>query len=229
MRFRLVVGVIVAAAIVLLGTVKTYRVRNEYGNAQLIWNDREAYLFITADRLGWSGSYGWLGVETFANIFKAFTAWQKRDSTLNVVHVTLDSVTEYTVEHAPPTPYWVFRGSIYQTYHQSLSRWTGSRFEPAAVDEKRAFEASPDKRLSFANQDGWSSRVDLLHGPDGDAPYEIAIGGRAITIVGKNYSSSERWRAFEVQRAGEMARLVWDMDETSYAVSRLRFSVLFQE
>jgi hypothetical protein len=153
----------------------------ERAYGEIFWSDKDAFLFVTRTREGWSGSvvqYAW---EVARNFF-----WLPRRPTdrLSWMEVTHLSSTTSSLTVAPNTnasPLGVVGGRIYANYQDTKSKWLSDKFVAVSDDEWDA-AARAFKGGSFRDIDGWSREMNLINREPGSTMLLLTVEGRPITV-----------------------------------------------
>jgi hypothetical protein len=104
--------------------------------------------------------------------------------------------------------YDLFDGKIYAVRWPSLSRWSGTHFDPATSEELRDFQAgrvgasvaSRTHPWEFDNVDGWSMRVLGQTSPR----YQLVLNGQPVTILFSGETWPPRELSIALTRLGQL-------------------------
>jgi hypothetical protein len=224
---RVGVGIIVGA-ILAAGTLKIYFIRDDSGG-EVLWNGKEAYLFISVSQRGFRMSYlkyPWVLIQQY--LHSAPLPDAEHFSGM-VIRVTTSTVERHTADLGDL--YTPIDGQIYANCRGDLCKWAIDHFEPATQNEKQQLNGI--NRLSgqpFDNVDGWSKRS-IGAGPE-------AIFARSTVNVGGQFTLSEESEpigrtgyaavSISLQRPGRSPERIWYLDGHPRRVSRVEYQGVFR-
>lgn len=178
-------------ALLLLATVWSERsatarvsvIREHQTTTQLVWNERQAYLFVGMKRDGWSGpplEYLWYVIQGLVG--RSFRFDESRQwlvavelNTSGVSRVVQDGETFHFVKP--------FQGQIYKAFGQ-VQRWTNDGFQVVPEAEASRFNSmKANVGVAYSDRDGWSSRVNLLNQGAGRFEYPLTLDGVRMVLV----------------------------------------------
>jgi hypothetical protein len=208
---------VVATAILLLGWYRVRWVTHKEGNAALLWNDHEAYLFIPSGRLGYERSPVRFVGERIAARFGIMPTETRND--LMIVRFGDSVVERNTMTNVTTTEWRVVDGQLYTLANGSLVRLAGTRFEAASPADLRRFDAAD----APTNETGWFSELgSILHRGPVETQFALQIRGKAWIVVAHN-NPAERWAAIDVEERGQSPQRVWRLDTRPRYVTKKEY------
>ena len=221
-----IVGTVALALIAVLTAHNRYLLWGWETGTQLLWNDKEAYLFINTRQAGWGGNdlrYSWkflraaLGESTIDDL----------RSTVIVFHFVGDRIEKRVVHDVHSPELHPFDGQFYGKVNGVFSRWTGHDFAPASGDEQRRLLAAGFRIGDVRNPLGWSRNVMLLAfgRPRHCHALPDATDGRQLCFDA-NFSSSGR-QTVELQLPRGRRQSLWSIDGTLHKISRREYEATF--
>src|SRR3979490_224761 len=148
------IALLVIIVIVVASSVQTYRV-SDGGDATLLSNANEAYLFLDVKRLGYRLSYlEYLG-EMIREPFGVVRSPDDTRSFTVVLRITPSEVQRFeTGDFDFFTPVY---GRIYANHDRVLWKWVETHFEEASPEEQQKIGGVKVlSRKDFTDVDGWS-------------------------------------------------------------------------
>ncbi len=155
---------LVLLAVLASAVLKLYFIRNDSGGT-LIWNDKEAYLFMTTAQRGLRVSYLSYALVLLKQFFYAVTSPDDERVIVTVIRVTSSSTERHVINVVHPNPgtapglYTPLRGHIYANCPEfgGLCRWNSDHFERATDQEQRELDGINSLTVpDFVNVGGWS-------------------------------------------------------------------------
>jgi hypothetical protein len=198
-----------------------YFLRESDNDAQVMWNDTEALVFIGSSQLGWSMNGLQLASEFANNIFGGVTPAEARRSSVTVVRYSPDGASKYLFNDEKISQYMVFEGRIYDSHAR---RWSGTHFEPIRQDEVDRFWRAMASYNPRVPHDGWSYNSALLHSADFERRISMWIGRKEVLLIA-GHSEDGKWIDF--QTAGQLPERVWQLDERRKHLSKEEYEGLF--
>ena len=216
----IIAGILIAAAVFnVYGADETTR-------GFIIWNRKEAYLFVTVDRRGNHASFLELPWIIFKQLIVVPIPPDEVRRFLLVIHATGSGEERHTVKLADiihdspggdPAGFTPVGDHIFAHCPQlgGVCRWASDHFEPATEQERSIVSPEilvPNSHYGtddFDNRaDGWSRRV-FVAGPKG--PRSInAVGGDHFTLLMTNVTTSTTngTASIEILRSGKAVRRI---------------------
>jgi hypothetical protein len=247
LRRRIVITLIVLAAVVLsMSVLKVYFVREE-GGAALLWNGTKAYVFVGIVERGYRFTYLTLIREWFLEIFPfgASPSSGKHFRAL-VFAITPNGLDRYSFDNfwisSPPEALGqnIYAGNLLSTIPGPM-KWTGTQFERISPeDQQEIHRAQQGGRLpsspSYDNIGGWSRRmvggkVEQLSARDyreEDAKVTLELDGKPVTLV-MNSGFISHHAYIDLLRSGHAAERIWALDAEPHRVSATVYKRIFQE
>jgi hypothetical protein len=224
----IIVVAILVGAMVTAASLKLYFIREDSGG-EVLWNAKEAYLFIGVDRTGFQVSsfeYPWAVLREYLNGVRPPDAVRSLGT---AIRVTPSAVERHKVEDLGLF-YTPLEGRIYAMCQGNLCRWSGDHFDQATEDEARRSDGI--NRLiarDFDNVNGWYKRG-IGAGPrDIYARTTVDVGGR-FTLLEKSEPIGRIGYAavsIYVQRAGQNPETIWHLDGHPRRVSKAEYEESF--
>jgi hypothetical protein len=202
----------------------------------VLWNQDEAYLFMSVARRGLHVSYlGYAGV-IFREYLNGVREPDDERKSVVVIEITSSAVEQHVLEVADSTPgmdpgsYTPIEGRIYANYPGigGLCRWDGDRFEPATGEEQRRLDGI--NRLTsrdFDNVNGWSKRT-FVPAPS-DYQFEVRLGEHGTLRIRNRRldRAGNGGVSIDLQRPGQAPHRIWYLDGRPRTVSRIEYEQLF--
>ncbi len=224
---KVIITSLLLATVLLAGVLEVHVVRPAAGLGQLLWDDDEAFLFIeeTVDGLRMPYlQYGAAAVPAYLLGFQPSSRDQK--STRTIIRITAQS-EEVHVLRMPHGPFSLrpLGHRVYARVNGVPMRWSGSRFEPADVNEWAETVRLPSS--DFSNVNGWSNRSDVLHRGIGETRYWLRLGGEAVDVINVN-NFFEKFNAIDIQRNGAARKRLWSIDSNIKWVGQEQYLAAFR-
>jgi hypothetical protein len=184
-----------------------YIIREHDNDAQLMWNDKEALVFIGYSQLGWSMDAFQRIVEVGYNIFGGATPAEAIRPSVVVVRYSPKGIEKYLFNDDVVSRYMAFEGHV---YNAQARRWSGTRFEPVDQNQTERFWPAMRSYDPRVPHDGWAYRSGILHSRDFETRLDMWIGQVDVQLV-VGHSRDSKWVDF--QTAGRPPQRVWEVDE----------------
>ena len=206
-----------------LSLLQTYTVRNDRHGAQLLWNDREAYVFADTSRVGWRLSYAALGLSIARYAFGAATPPDDKRVAVTVLQIHPSKIEQRVLERSQVGQYGLWNGRIFSP---GAGLWSGTSFEPLNAEQQAAARQAKILYNDFSNVDGWSGRCCIMHRQIGETVFPMDLGGhRMVLVVGDDASGT--WTSIAVRKDDEPEREIWRLDQRPRRVSAAEYSSIF--
>lgn len=183
----------------------------------LLWNTNEAYLFIGTRRTGWYGNYLEFAWQAIRNALGASTSIKESRPAVIVLRITRSDVQRHTFDGMMPGPVMVRDDEIY-ILSNGPRRWRDGGFERIDADQERVVHSSPMQEPNFSGVQGWSRRMNLFHGGEGDVP--MTLDGETVTVIAETQYSPAVSAGVRLRRAGGDVQALWSVDERARYLSR---------
>jgi len=222
---QFVIVVVVMVAAIVCGTFQLHTIRDVSNDAELVWNDREAWLFIGSSRLGWSHTLPEVLLDWLSAMAGAGTPAEHRYAWTTAIGYTDAGITSYSLDNVLVVPpLIVLDGRLYGGIKW---RWSGSTFE-------RTSEAESDRLSRLQREPGFD-----LHRPGGESTYVGAvlrraervsrfpmnISGKAVEFVVRRGSWSE---SINLELRGAPPRQVWSLNSRPKLLTRSKYDDTFR-
>jgi hypothetical protein len=198
--------------------VKISRILEDTSSAQLFWNADEAYLLVTARRLGWRMS-------PFGLLLSPLATWgvpaHDIRTSIAVFRITAERVDRHVVENLLIRQFGVVDGKI----NDGQWRWDADHFAPATREESAA---RPPLDVNYTNIDGWSKRSFLktVTPPEGSTvAFELSGQPAVLTLHRTKFLSA----TIDVQIDGQPPQRLWSLDERSRTVRKTAYDAAFKK
>jgi hypothetical protein len=117
-----------------------YTIRDDNGGT-ILWNDHEAYLFMTEVRRGYRSTWPGYALAVMQQWLNAPPSPSDQKVLFTVIYVTASGVERHLEElpeaqSIPPHFFTPVGGSIYAFSEGNVYKWNGQRFAPASSDER---------------------------------------------------------------------------------------------
>jgi hypothetical protein len=223
MSGRLTTGMAIALAglAVLLAIALSLRVHmvadTEMGTT-LLWNDREAFVFIPRQRLAWSGSYlgfAWRALRPALGAsfgMKPVLGWE------TILVITPDGVQERTL----PEAFWIAGladGAIIGSLGGQTCRWNGETAVPVSAEDLVRIPPALQAITRLDGSNGWNGRVNLLTGDEGMVALRLDHSDVKLTVHRPGPEAKE----LTVQFPNQESRQIWSLDQRTRFVSVREF------
>lgn len=233
-RKNAIATVLVLLAVLASAVPKLHYIRNDSGGT-LIWNNEEAYLFMTTAQRGLRVRYVSYPLVLLKELFYAVTVPDDERVIVTVVHITASSTERHVINIADPSPgsapslYTPLRGHIYADCPElgGLCRWNLDHFERATDEEQRELDGINNLTVpDFASVGGWSRRT------TGTGPgQQFTAGvGSSFSILVKNEAKDIRGydrTSVQVLRFGKISETVWHLEGALQGVTGSAYRATF--
>lgn len=231
-KLAVLAAVFIIAAMA-LGFGKIYAIRDDDGD-HLMWNSKEAYLFMDVARRGFRISYLEYPLVILKELLYGVRLPDDERTSVTVVHITASGVEQHVVEmlDEPPanTPilYTPLQGYIYANCEGHLCKWTGNKFETATQEEQRRLDGT--NQLDEKNMDkGWSKRGF----GEASTDYQFAVDvGQTFKLEVTNKLPDRTRRSIvsvDVVRPGHPPEAIWHLDGRPRRVSKMEYEHAFEK
>ena len=218
-------GVILVVVLLGLSVFPVYRIRQRTTET-LLWDDREAYLFVNLATVGYHPSYLGFLLDATKEFFGASTAPDNRASSVLIFHVTGRGVETHTEKNLSLDFYTPLEGNIYANRQGTPVKWSGEHFEPVnGSDRNQIFQAIFNAPKELNDVDGWSRR-DGLSAADGDNRYSFTLAGKPMTLV-VQVKGKAGTVSIEIESPGEAPQQIYFLDGRLRSVSGADYDRLF--
>jgi len=151
------------------------------GDGDLLWNVKEAYLFVHGERRGYHVSYLGYLAELVKGYFGAIDPPDDERPFTIVIRITPSGIER----HGEKDQFGYFTpvdDSIYAGRNDSnLWKWAGTHFEKAGIDEQKKVKGIEGlSKKNFTNVSGWSARYSVTSNMKEEFP--ITLGGKSMTV-----------------------------------------------
>ena len=176
----------VILAIILLCTVDLFYFIDEAAGCTMLWNEKEAYLFVNIGQRG--GKFTVLGHvgEIARKILRGSSRVDDQKSSVLVLRLTSDTIQRNVIENTHLILFTPIGGAIYANNDGALWKCAGTHFEPVSKEEEARlggrYIISAD---NFSHVNGWSSRIDMLSQHEGEVVVHLLLAGKPLTIISK--------------------------------------------
>jgi len=175
-----VVGFGLAVAVIFLCFFHVYYIGGS-GDGDLLWNAKEAYLFVHGERRGYHVSYLGYLPELVKGYFGVIGSPDDESQFTLVIRIT-PSKTQRCEEKGEFHYFTPIENNIYAGRNdENLWKWTGGHFEKASIEDQR--KLSGTQRLSnkdFNDANGWSGRFSITSKIKEQFP--ITLDGSPLTV-----------------------------------------------
>lgn len=202
-------------------------IANRNSDAQLFWSSDRAYLLIEMRRQWWRRRpVQFLGDVAQRTFGIGFAGPSPTDIHNGIVVITLSpsGVRKVEVDDLRSLAFGVVRDDVYAVTAAGLFRWAEDHFEKAPA----GIERQDLSRTNFEHVNGWSGHSNVLTQPIGDTRFEMTLGGDRWTVIARNHSFPEEWKAVDVQRGDAPPENVWRVDERMRYVNAQDFDALLK-
>jgi len=155
-----------------------------FGDCDMLWNEKEAYVFIHGERLGYNASYlGYVG-EIAKEYFGVIDSPDERKSFTFIIRITPSGIERY--EDSKIFEYYTpFDDGLYAASDGELWKWADTHFAKASAEQQRKHEdINRLSRKDFADVNGSSG---LYSAPSKiNEQFLIHVGGLAVTTQARN-------------------------------------------
>ena len=221
-RLAVTIAILILIALTAaLSLVKMHFIRAIDHDAQLMWNEDEALLFIGAGELGTIETAAQIGFEIIYNYFGGTFEPENSRQTLVVIRYSHRGLERHVLDGVPMNSYTVFDGQI---YNMGGDRWSGSRFERATEDEVNRFYAAMRGYDRFHPNGGWSYRMGLLYSPELEAHFPMHIAGTSVDLIVQRHGE---YKSIQLRKSDQSPEELWHLDESRKWVSKQEYDQSF--
>lgn len=216
---RFVIAMIFVVVVAGLATRSDLCILRHFGNdAQLVWNDDEALLFIGNHESAWSMSYAEYGLEFLkAFLFRAVRLADVTHRWLTVVRYTDAGTTVFTVENLSGVSLTVVDGHIYDG---DVRKWTGDRFESTTDAEAERVHQAWRTYDRHAPGGGWEFMGAVLRRAESESRFPMTISGKSVDWIVKRTNHSE---SISLKVGEATPETVWFADDRVKYVKRSEY------
>jgi hypothetical protein len=228
--------VLIALAICLtfLLVFRVYVVRGSVNVGTLFWNSNEGLLFIGEGSDGASVSYArYLLDPLVAALGHVKQPENKRCSRVFVIRIISNDVQRYDTDLAQQIeePFcgfhvYVFQDQFYAVSWPRLWKWSETRFEPATLEESKAFheagittQCNSQSPSEFDNANSWSKRTFGQGAPE----YKLSLNGLPVSVIFHGETWPPAPSSVELIRSGQNRQQIWTPDGRPHRVSRVEY------
>jgi hypothetical protein len=162
------------------------------GDGDLLWNAKEAYLFVHGERRGYHVSclgYVAAGIKT---LFGVIDSPDDRNPFTLVIRITPAGTERYEVkgEYDYFAP---FDNILYGVHNdQNLWKWAGTHFEKASIDEQRRLNGIQGlSKKEFTDVNGWSGRYSVTSKIKEQFPFLLSGAPMTVEVTTLNLADGE--------------------------------------
>lgn len=181
-RLLAIVTLLLVATIGAAASVQKHLVWERAIAAELFWSDKEAFLFVTRTREGWSGNLAQYAWEVVRNLVFLARRPTDRSAWMEVTQFSSTTPSTIVVPDTNTTPLGIVQGQIYANYQNMKSKWMNGKFVAVSDDEWDA-AVQGFKGGSFRDVDGWSREMNLLNRGPGTTTLQLTVDGRPVTVT----------------------------------------------
>ena len=227
---KLTIGTLaVGLVLILSASLNAYFIRID-GGGDVLWNDKEAYLFIASNNLG--HHVKWIGYPLLivGEILGRIDPPDDSSGSMYVIRVTSSGVERHVFELTDRRPgsgpgwYTPIDGRIWANYPTigGLCWWAGDHFEPATQEELQGLDGINHLTNNvFKNKNGWSE--DSVTGRN----YTIKVGDQFELLV----DGSEKYGAISIdmRKQGREPTPVFNLDIRVGLATRSEYRRTFRD
>jgi hypothetical protein len=207
-------------------------IRNDNGGT-ILWNDNEAYLFMTEVRRGYRLTWPGYALAALRQWLNAPPAPSDQKVLFTVIHVTPSGVERHLQVlpgslSIPPHFFTPVGASIYAFSEGTVYKWNGQRFDPAPSEERRKIGGLEHLSSDSDNTvNGWSKRG--VGQVSTDSQFSVAIGKNlALRIIqGNVYRSLTDSPTVLLEPSGQPPTELWHVNGDPKIVSKKTYSLAF--
>ncbi len=173
------IALTLAIILILLFFFNIYYIETS-GDADVLWNVNEVFLFAHGEHRGYHVSYMRYGVALAKSYFGVIDSPDDRSSFTTVIRITPTGAERHEAqgifEYSTPR-----NGILYGAHDGDLWRFVGTHFEKASIEEKKNFNGIQGlSRKDFTDVDGWSGRYSVLSRIRDESPKQV--GGLLLSL-----------------------------------------------
>jgi hypothetical protein len=238
---KTIIRTALVAMLVLTGAfvVMTRHVVWEHGNdAELLWRQDEALLFINASRTGWSGNIFQWSWQVGRNYLQLPTQIRKTAISVVVIRLTSIDVERYVFENTGIGSVAVFDDRIYAAVaggpdRGSLAKWSRVRFEPVGADERQRVAAGKipcsQPGCEFSDVRGWSHRCCVLSRIyEGETKFPMMVSGQQLVLT-VSADPEHGSTTIDLQRVNRGTQRLWSVDEGARRVTADQYAAFLKQ
>jgi hypothetical protein len=215
--------------------LRLYIMRDD-GGGQILWNENEAYLFLSMAHRGFKMNYAEYAWVSFKQYFGGMPFPNDQHVFITVIRITPSGIERHLVDTlsadpgAGPQRFTPLKGTIYANCDGILCKWTGEGFASATVVEQRDLGGIANlSATDFRNVNGWS-KVSVGKASVG---HEVSIEmNNHSTLVVRNRSTDRDAypsASIDLLRKGQPDEQVWHIDGHPHRVSRAKYDETFRK
>jgi hypothetical protein len=204
-----------------LRTVTVQTIRPIDYSAQLMWDSKQALLFIGVGELGRRETLVQLGFELVFNFFGGVFEPANSSHAVVAFRYRNGELEKHVLEGTRINSYTAFDCQI---YNAGGDRWTGSRFEKATAEEVERFYANMRGYDTFHPNCGWSEQHGVLTRPELEIHFPMQIGGEGVELIVQRYGQI---KSIQLLKADKSVLDVWHLDESLQCVTKEQYERAF--
>lgn len=220
---RLVLGLLLAGAVLLSAVMKTYRV-SANSSPRLLCSERECYVFVQQVHKGWSGTYLVDAGRLIISVFGGAVSPTDMEPEALVIRMT-EAGMERTTFRGSLQPYSPYEDSVYVSGQLKgqpavLLRWREGDFAGLNKDQEAVYWTALRARR-LANQQKWQEhRLHL------GVEYPAQLGLKQVTFAWSRDSRGVEYLRFKEN--DEAAETLWSLDTSSRQISATEYARIFK-
>lgn len=224
MKWFLALLVLVSSIALVSVAYPLYWVTHIANDAELLWNDAEAHLFVRSSRLGYRRNLLQFVADRMSARFGIVPTEARRD--LVLVKFTGEGFERNSLTDTRIAALTVFNNRVYTNVNGTFVRLVGTNFEIVPLEEQREFESS----AALLSKDGWSWRSNVLTRESGESRFRLDVGGQRWTVVAHNNRRyPDGWTAIDLQKGDETPQRVWYLDVRPRYTSKAEYSAFLSQ
>jgi hypothetical protein len=214
-----------ALALILLTFFHIYYIGGS-GDGDLLWNTKEAYLFVHGERRGYHVSYlGDLG-ELLKEYFGVISAPNDENPFTLVIRITPAGTERYEVkgEYHYFTP---LDDILYAGHNdQNLWKWAGTHFEKASIEEQRKLNGVQGlSKKEFTDVNGWSGRYSITSKIR--EQFLLPLSGASMTLEVTTLNLADGEVSVELLRPNHPPETIFRRNGRPRRISRSEYEAFF--
>jgi hypothetical protein len=210
----------------LSAVLRTYRVRLN-GDADLVWNADQAYLFIGVTSWGYRLNYLQYVGDLLKERLGGVTSADDARHAVIVFRLTPEAIQRHNAADISLDFYTPFENNIYANRQGEMWTWAGDHFEKASPEKRAKFESSGRQlEPTFTNIDGWSKQNSIFGGKFGKTDFEVKLGSGPLKVIA-NSDQSKGQLSIDLLRPGQSPERVWELDGRTRKITEAEYNEIF--
>ena len=163
---RIVLAAVLLALVAVLFMPHIY-IQTEFpGPAQVLWNDKSAFVFLEKNQQGWNRTPIQLAVDVARSMAGGYSRFTGSRSDVAVFEISEGEIRSHFMPHFDVlSGVFPYRGALYVMYYENGKpelpknyRWTGEAFVPISIEEAQRIRSEFQFVSDITKREGWKSQ-----------------------------------------------------------------------